>query len=49
MACDLFDHGEFGWEVQFLDRGELVSARGGYQTREEAIAWANGERKTLEG
>jgi hypothetical protein len=35
--------------VQFLERGELVSARGGYATREEAIAWANGERKALEG
>lgn len=49
MACDLFDHAEFGFEVQFLERGELVSAQGGYRTREEAVAWANGERKTLEG
>jgi hypothetical protein len=49
MACELFNHGEFGWEVQFLERGELVSAQGGYQTREEAVAWSNGERKALEG
>jgi hypothetical protein len=49
MACDLFNHGEFGYEVEFLERAELVSAQGSYQTREEAVAWANGDRKALEG
>jgi hypothetical protein len=44
MVCDLFNHGEFGWEVQILARGELVSARGGYGTREEAVHL--GEQRT---
>lgn len=49
MACDLFNNGSFGFEAQILERGELLDARGGFATRDEAIAWANGERRTLEG
>jgi hypothetical protein len=30
-------------------RGELFDAKGGYRTRDEAITWANAERRGLEG
>jgi hypothetical protein len=49
MSGVLFNNGDFGWEAQFLERGELFFARGGYGSREEAIAWANTERRGLEG
>jgi hypothetical protein len=49
MACVLFNNGEFGWEAQILERGELFDAKGGYRTRDEAITWANAERRELEG
>lgn len=49
MSCEMFNHGEFGLEVQVLERGELREARGGFRTREEALAWANDERRALEG
>jgi hypothetical protein len=49
MACVLFNNGECGWEAQILERGELFDAKGGSQTRDDAIAWANGERQALEG
>jgi hypothetical protein len=46
MSCELRFHGEsFGWEAQFLERGELLYARGGLVMRADAIAWAEEERK----
>jgi hypothetical protein len=46
MACELRFHGEsFGWEAQFLDRGELLYARGAFVTRGQAVQWAEEERK----
>jgi hypothetical protein len=48
MSCDLRFHGEsFGWEAQFLERGELLYARGGFVTRSTAIVWAEEERKAI--
>lgn len=49
MSAVLFFNGDFGWEAQILERGELREARGGFGTREGAEAWANGERRALEG
>jgi hypothetical protein len=46
MSCELRFHGEsFGWEAQFLERGELLYARVGFVTRAAAIAWAEQERR----
>lgn len=49
MSCELRCHGEsFGWEAQFLKRGELFYSRGAFPTRELAIAWAEQERVVME-
>jgi hypothetical protein len=49
MSCDLRCHGgSYGWEAQFLERGELMYGRRGFQTREQAVQWAKEERKALE-
>jgi hypothetical protein len=49
MSCDLRFRGEqSGWEAQFLVRGELMYRCGGFPTREQAIQWAEAERKTME-
>jgi hypothetical protein len=34
----------FKWEAQFLERGELLYARGGFVTRALAVQWAEAER-----
>jgi hypothetical protein len=48
MSCELRFNGEsYGWEAQFLERGELLMARGAFVTRTAAIAWAEKERKTM--
>jgi hypothetical protein len=50
MACELRFHGEaYGWEVQFLERGELFASRGAFPTREQAVQWAKTERYAIEG
>jgi hypothetical protein len=49
MSCDLRFRGEqSGWEAQFLVRGELMYRCGGFTTREQAIQWAEAERKAME-
>ena len=49
MSCDLRFHGEaYGWEAQFLERGELMYRRGGFPTRAQAVQWAQEERKAME-
>lgn len=49
MACELRFHGEsFGWEAQFLRRGELVFSRGAFVTKAAAVQWAEQERKAIE-
>jgi hypothetical protein len=49
MSCELRFHGEsYGWESQFLERGELLYARGGFVLRELAVQWAEEERKAIE-
>jgi hypothetical protein len=49
MSCELRFHGEsFGWEAQFLERGDLLYARGGFAIRTQAVHWAMQERKVLE-
>jgi hypothetical protein len=48
MTCDLRFHGEtYGWETQFLERGELVYSRGGFVLRELATRWAEQERDAM--
>jgi hypothetical protein len=50
MACELRFHGEsYGWEVQFLERGELFASRGAFPTREQAVQWAKTELYVIEG
>jgi hypothetical protein len=50
MTCELRFHGEsYGWEAQFLERGELLYARGGFVLRALAVQWAEQEQKALEG
>jgi hypothetical protein len=39
----------YGWEAQFLERGELVCSHGGFVLKELAIRWAWEERKAMEG
>jgi hypothetical protein len=42
-------HGElYGWEAQFLERGELLISHGGFVLRELAVQWAEEERKAME-
>jgi len=46
--CELRFHGEtYGWEVQFIERGELVFGHGAFVTRQLAVAWAEHERKAI--
>jgi hypothetical protein len=50
VECELRFHGEaFGWEAQFLERGELLFSRAAFATRALAAQWAGEERKALEG
>ena len=45
MSCELRFHGEsYGWEVQFLERGEWFYSRGAFVFREAAVRWAEQER-----
>ena len=47
MSCELRFNGErYGWEAQFLERGELLCAHGAFVTRGLAIAWAQEESGT---
>jgi hypothetical protein len=49
MACDLrFDAESSAWEVQLLERGELMESRRGFATRARAIQWAEDERRKME-
>jgi hypothetical protein len=49
MSCELRFHGEsYGWEAEFLERGELFASRDGFVTRKAAMAWAEEERKATE-
>ena len=49
MSCELRFRGEsYGWEVQFLERGELFASRGGFALRELAVQWAEQEGKWIE-
>jgi hypothetical protein len=48
MSCELRFHGEsFGWEAQFLERGELMIGRR-FDTRAQAAQWVEREREELE-
>jgi hypothetical protein len=48
MSCELRFHGEsYGWEAQFLERGELLYGHGGFARRADAIEWAEEERKAI--
>jgi hypothetical protein len=39
MSCELRFHGEsYGWEAQFLERGELFYSRDGFVLRSQALA-----------
>jgi hypothetical protein len=50
MACDLFDHGEFGYEVQFTERGSLSLREAGLRParRRSPGRTANGRRWKVE-
>jgi hypothetical protein len=49
IRCELRFNGEsYGWEAQFLDRGELRYAHGLFVTKALAVRWAEQERKTME-
>jgi hypothetical protein len=49
VSCELRFHGEsYGWEVQFLERGDLFYARGGFALRDQAIRWAELEKYAME-
>ena len=49
MSCELHFHGEsYGWEVQFLERGELRYSHGPFVLRELAAHWADEQRKAME-
>lgn len=54
IRCELRDHGQYGVEAQILHDGELMIGRTFHQRldptrtpREMAIAWADGERKSI--
>src|SRR3977135_2495081 len=50
MSCELRFNGEsYGWEAQFLERGVLLNAHGGFVPRALAIAWAELERRIPRG
>jgi hypothetical protein len=44
---ELRDHGDYGVEAQFFDPVDVRIAHT-FPTREQAIAWAEGERKAIE-
>ena len=49
MSCELRFHGEsFGWEAQFLERGEPFLSRGAFVTKAEAVRWAEKMRRAME-
>ena len=49
MSCELRFHGEsWGWEAQILQRGELSYSRR-FLLRQQAVQWAEEERKALDG
>jgi hypothetical protein len=49
ISYELRFHGEsYGWEAQFLDRGDLFYSHGAFITRKAAIAWAELERAAME-
>jgi hypothetical protein len=49
ISCELRFNGEsYGWEAQFLERGELWYAHGAFVTRALAVQWAEEERKAME-
>ena len=50
MSCELRFHGEsYGWEAQFLERGELFYSRSSFVFRADAVCWARLEREAMEG
>jgi len=50
IRCELRFNGEsYGWEAQFLDRGELWYAHGLFVTKALAIQWAEQEKGEHEG
>jgi len=49
IRCELRNHGEYGWEAQFLERdGELFYAHGKFVSRAHAMRWAEAERAVIE-
>ena len=50
ISCELEFKGESdGWEVRFLDGGELWHSRGAFALRQSAVAWAWQKRREIEG
>jgi hypothetical protein len=50
MTCELRFNGEsYGWEAQFLERGELFASQGRLALRALAVQWAEQERRVFEG
>jgi hypothetical protein len=47
MDCELRGHGEYGWETQFLEQGELVFGRR-FDLRPQALQWTDLERRELD-
>jgi hypothetical protein len=47
FACELRYHGEWGVEAQFFRNEEFTFSRR-FDTREQAITWAENERKDIE-
>ena len=48
IACELRNHGPYGWEAQYFHSGSLLFSRGGFPTRDAAVAWADAERPIVE-
>ena len=49
MSCEFRFHGEsYGFEAQFLERGELLYSRGAFTMHAQAVLWAEEERKEME-
>ena len=48
MRVELRFNGEsYGWEAQFLERGELLFSHGAFATKALAIQWAEQERVSM--
>jgi len=48
ITCVIRFHGEsYGWEAQFLERGDLFYSRGAFVLRELAVQWATLERDAM--